>query len=95
MNVVTEKELIEVMQIFNDNNIVFTLNGNVKEKILFTNAQCKYNHRSGYITIHDQNATIEINVVSVYYQALNSNRNFFEMNLDNGIDITIQMQDIE
>lgn len=87
---ISERELKEYIQKFNNKNVTLYINGIMYQKTQFDNIECNYKIRSGMLYLSSINTKIVINTVSVYKIQISEDYNILEIYLDTGIDLKLQ-----
>lgn len=90
MKRLSEKDLQENVEKFNNKNIIFSLGGIANVKIDMEMAKCKYNNRNGILKVKGTKADISIDTTSAYRMQISENNSMLEIFLDNGIDIMLE-----
>lgn len=87
---ISERELKEYIQKFNNKNVALYINGIMYQKTQFNNIECNYKIKSGMLYLSDKNTNIVVNTVSAYKIQISEDNNIIEIYLDTGIDIKLQ-----
>ncbi|MCL2859995.1 MAG: hypothetical protein FWF46_05470 [Oscillospiraceae bacterium] len=91
MNKISEKELKEILNTYNNKSITVKIEGVIGAKLTIN--KLKYHYKSGIIYLSDEimDTELEINIAFVYICYESENKTGLEIKLDNDQDVTVEL----